>query len=1637
MSCPDEMDSAQLEELDVAKKEEYISLQKNALAKANRAVLSVAESLGIFPQNVLKEHFFLTGVTGKYDLLESRLESAIDDPKRPKFGEFYPFKDIIGAEYLTLLRDKFERGADAKESQFLELTSENTIMPGCCVLFFCGILRDGEYVASNNCAPHSLQMRFGKEVRDQVWCVPFEFWPACWSCLEGVFQISETHSNLPEVTDETITNLWFAVNSRNGKLSCTRGSRLISGRRGGVLYVEGGPCTPMGPCLEVVQPPVTVKVSGRIRNPRVLFNAASIGSWQGARAGGRQMRTGGFVKFGGGGKFDADEVGGRMRKQTKPVIVKRYNPNAIVIETLGYRTAPAGFPYPSDMNERNLRRSAKKIGSEWFGDEYFAINLKKVIVTPIAKLHKFFHVLTEVGLEQSFFKKDRNPDLDIYFNNSANHVDVNIHASSFRVFYTLREVEEMMDSLDPTDFDVLGTICALFNSHQRSTVTKFEWLPGTFLFLRSDTLRQFVQPWKCEPGSVYYFNGSTEQVSNGSAVNWRSQIFPLTQEDQDDIVDGLKSSNFVDMLMQFQFKEIVCGFSAQLEYLYMNESLFSKSIEFQLEKKNLSLKFSLEMIDMDPTSSLQQEALRHCIIDYCLNHVKTTKRELVGTSMFGCSFWALRDLCRSYTRRNMRNFVNERTWLFFVANIPVINLKKYDQSSIPLALYVAGLPIDQVLSSQFPVLLNRKRQELNQHMEGVEFIDDNDYSELEGGMESFLKIHNFDENVTNCFCDCEDYCDEACVNVISSIECNSSNCRWPSAKCFNRPSVSARAHQLIVKKTSNRGFGLFGAIDFSSNTILCEYTGVISWNKPPVEDKYILRGSFPYKTTIWFINGTRTGSIARFANHSCDPNCYLQRIGDTSDPSLLPKFFLRTIARVPVGDELTWDYSENYAEGDCIVRQCLCGSANCISLHPALGGPDLLSPARSDQCEEELGENFDEFLWDILLLYSTEYSATEQLLEMDFFSETQVDSFKQRATPRSIATLRVNFTIIQSFIEAYACCMSPNFFLRQQVFPSTTHLGIFLYNLMLAVVAEDSRLPDFLPCQGLMNHFKNELTLTKSEGEIIATCNSEQVLIKIQKECFTPTESSLLQMTIKVPPTYITCCDFENSAEVDRNCRFILDDKYSDESRISYTCKLVVVDFEVEPSLIDPRLFPEFLCEYYVHFPFVFVIPFGDDIASQTHCMTVQGTMNDPMLSEINKLRYQIFNCFLLRLLKPSTEIIGDQSSHDICEELLRTYGFKRCIYLLTGHEISHPFLPGKETLSEEEEGELKSYSGQVVLIPELLQTASERFSYSVDNCDVEVDRAMFESHAFCSSIPEKIVVNLIDFHLKSGVLKLHPYSGNKPDFASFYVVNQCLDRDQSVGIQIVFPDPQHGLATYYNFIEDDSGGKRIQLSNRESIFDTVDFTPHHLIYASYDREKQPFVVPCQDIYLDEKNDDDLLGKITVCGLGTFRLQRESIPPLIKGVILSKSRSYRLVLHPSGVTIAKCDLVLIFDMDTEFHNYSLTNFDKKGNSEFIYYLVLLRCMVAFIIGRPVLYKNSLTVSLDQFAGSYPELICRGIPKEYVFVDSFCIDRLVRNCSWVHEYISFLPTTYSHNERLFLNSSSEFEVHLSTSKNNFH
>ncbi|XP_015886515.3 histone-lysine N-methyltransferase ASHH1 isoform X2 [Ziziphus jujuba] len=168
-------------------------------------------------------------------------------------------------------------------------------------------------------------------------------------------------------------------------------------------------------------------------------------------------------------------------------------------------------------------------------------------------------------------------------------------------------------------------------------------------------------------------------------------------------------------------------------------------------------------------------------------------------------------------------------------------------------------------------------------------------------------------------------CGERCLNVLTSTECTPGFCPC-GADCKNQKCQYAKTK---LFKTEGRGWGLLADENIKAGKFIIEYCGeVISWKEAKrrsqayeiqgLKDAFIISLNASES-----IDATKKGSLARFINHSCQPNC------ETRKWNVLGEIRVGIFAKqdIPIGTELGYDYNFEWYGGAKV--RCLCGATSC------------------------------------------------------------------------------------------------------------------------------------------------------------------------------------------------------------------------------------------------------------------------------------------------------------------------------------------------------------------------------------------------------------------------------------------------------------------------------------------------------------------------------------------------------------------------------------------------------------------------------------------------------------------------------------------------------------------------------------
>ena len=113
-----------------------------------------------------------------------------------------------------------------------------------------------------------------------------------------------------------------------------------------------------------------------------------------------------------------------------------------------------------------------------------------------------------------------------------------------------------------------------------------------------------------------------------------------------------------------------------------------------------------------------------------------------------------------------------------------------------------------------------------------------------------------------------------------------------------------RRPRIIRKRSKVHGIGVFALEPIAKNTRIIDYAGELVRNSESEarEERYLAEGC------IWVFRVNRNwsrdaavgGNLARFINHACRPNCWIEIVDRT--------IWIRAARTIRKGEELTYDY---------------------------------------------------------------------------------------------------------------------------------------------------------------------------------------------------------------------------------------------------------------------------------------------------------------------------------------------------------------------------------------------------------------------------------------------------------------------------------------------------------------------------------------------------------------------------------------------------------------------------------------------------------------------------------------------------------------------------------------------------------
>jgi SET domain-containing protein len=140
-----------------------------------------------------------------------------------------------------------------------------------------------------------------------------------------------------------------------------------------------------------------------------------------------------------------------------------------------------------------------------------------------------------------------------------------------------------------------------------------------------------------------------------------------------------------------------------------------------------------------------------------------------------------------------------------------------------------------------------------------------------------------------------------------------------------------------ARQSEIHGNGVFALVGFDKGERIVRYKGALRTHDE-VDADYgdIEEDGHTFLFTLnddYVIDANIKGTVARWINHSCDPNCEAVVEEDDKGRSHKDKVFIEALRRIEPGEELTYNYGivldERHTPKLKKLWGCRCGAANC------------------------------------------------------------------------------------------------------------------------------------------------------------------------------------------------------------------------------------------------------------------------------------------------------------------------------------------------------------------------------------------------------------------------------------------------------------------------------------------------------------------------------------------------------------------------------------------------------------------------------------------------------------------------------------------------------------------------------------
>jgi hypothetical protein len=165
----------------------------------------------------------------------------------------------------------------------------------------------------------------------------------------------------------------------------------------------------------------------------------------------------------------------------------------------------------------------------------------------------------------------------------------------------------------------------------------------------------------------------------------------------------------------------------------------------------------------------------------------------------------------------------------------------------------------------------------------------------------------------------------SCENRAFRQECYGQLCMVHREDCCNRSMQRREWRNVEVRDAGEKGYGLFAGEALEDESFVLEYLGeIIGQSEFVRRSKDTGHRYFMLLDEGEYLDPSRRGSIARFMNHSCEPNCTME-VWTVKGELRACVYTKRAIAK---DEELVFDYAwEPMARKP--LNKCFCGTPSC------------------------------------------------------------------------------------------------------------------------------------------------------------------------------------------------------------------------------------------------------------------------------------------------------------------------------------------------------------------------------------------------------------------------------------------------------------------------------------------------------------------------------------------------------------------------------------------------------------------------------------------------------------------------------------------------------------------------------------